>query len=152
MKDQSRRFWEEFKKFALKGSVVDLSIGIIIGSALTAITNSLVKDIIMPPLGLLLRGVDFSNLFIDLSGQEYQTLAQAQAAGVPTINYGLFLNAILNFLIIALVIFIVIKQMSRLQRRSEAVTEKPCRYCYSQVHVAATRCPHCTSALTAEYE
>ncbi len=146
MAEPTLKLWAEFKKFALRGNVVDLSIGVIIGSALTAITNSLVKDIIMPPLGLLLRGVDFSNLFINLSRQEYATLAQAQAAGVPTINYGLFLNAVLNFLIIALVIFIVVRQINRLQRHDEAISEKTCPHCQSQIHVAATRCPQCTSA------
>lgn len=148
MKERGQQFWEEFKKFALRGSVVDLSIGIIIGSALTAITNSLVKDIIMPPLGLLLHGVDFSNLFIDLSGQNYESVAQAQAAGAPTINYGLFLNATINFVIVSLVIFIVVKQMSRLRRERAAATDKTCPYCLNQVNAAASRCPHCTSQLT----
>lgn len=141
------KFWEEFKQFAIRGNVVDLSIGIIIGTAFTAVTNSLVKDIIMPPLGLLLRNVDFTNLFIDLSGNGYNTLTQAQAAGAPTINYGLFINAIINFLIIALVVFGMVKQINRVKRHDEAITEKKCPYCVSKIDLAATRCPHCTSAL-----
>ena len=141
------KFWEEFKKFAIRGNVVDLSIGIIIGTAFTAIINSLVKDIVMPPLGLLLSGVDFANLFIDLSGNGHSTLAAAQAAGVPTINYGLFINAIIDFLIIAIVVFVMVKQINRFKRQEEAETEKKCPFCMSKIDQAATRCPHCTSPL-----
>ncbi|MEX1997759.1 MAG: large conductance mechanosensitive channel protein MscL [Candidatus Andersenbacteria bacterium] len=152
MQIKGRKFFDEFKEFALRGNVVDLAIGIVIGSSLTAITNSLVKDVIMPPLGLVLQGVDFSRLFIDLSGKGYKTLTQAQAVGAPTINYGLFLNAIIDFLVIAFVIFIVIKQINRLQRKERQQptdpTQKNCPYCALSIPVQASRCPHCTSAIT----
>lgn len=144
---QGLTFWREFKKFAIRGNVVDLSIGIIIGTAFTAITTSLVKDIIMPPLGLLLADVDFTNLFIDLSGTNPATLAAAQSAGVATINYGLFINAIIDFLIIALVVFILVKYINRLKRQDAAATEKKCPFCISSIDHTATRCPHCTSQL-----
>lgn len=107
---------KEFKEFAMRGNVVDLAVGVIIGAAFGTIVNSLVKDIIMPPIGLLLGGVDFSDLFINLSGQEYASLAEATAAGAATINYGLFINAIINFLIIAFAIFLLIKQINRMKK------------------------------------
>lgn len=151
MKKQGLTFWGEFKAFAIRGNVVDLAIGVVIGSTFTTITNSLVKDIIMPPLGLVTSGINFSNLFIDLSGKDFATLAQAQAAGVPTINYGMFLNAILNFFVVALVVFIVIKQINRLERREEAgpaePTQKTCPFCSLSIPRSASRCPHCTSRL-----
>lgn len=141
------QFWAEFKKFAIRGNVVDLTIGIIVGTAFTALTNSFVKDIVMPPLGFFLDNVDFANLFVDLSGNSYATLAQAQAAGVPTINYGLFINALIDFIVLALVIFMVVKQINRFKRQDEAATEKKCPFCMSPIATAATRCPHCTSTL-----
>ncbi|MGH8727358.1 MAG: large conductance mechanosensitive channel protein MscL [Burkholderiales bacterium] len=107
---------KEFKEFAMRGSVVDLAVGFIIGAAFGTIVNSFVKDILMPPIGLLLGGVDFSDLFINLSGQEYASLAEATASGAPTINYGLFINAIINFLIIAFAIFLLIKQINRMKK------------------------------------
>jgi large conductance mechanosensitive channel len=107
---------KEFKEFAMRGNVVDLAVGVIIGAAFGTIVNSLVKDIIMPPIGLLLGGVDFSDLFIKLSGQEYASLAEAQAAGAATINYGLFINALINFLIVAFAIFLLVKQINRMKK------------------------------------
>lgn len=146
-----RNFWNEFKEFALKGSVLDLAIGIIIGAAFSNIVNSLVNDIIMPPLGLLLNGVDFKELFINLSDTDYESLTAAQEAGAPTINYGLFINNVISFLLVALVIFLIVKQINRLRRRPEELppTVKECPYCFSNIPVKATRCPECTSELEA---
>lgn len=144
---------KEFQEFAMRGSVVDLAVGIIIGAAFTAIVTSLVNDIIMPPVGYLMGGIDFSNLFIDLSGGDFASLAAAQEAGAATINYGLFINAVINFLIVAVVVFILIKQMNNLQKRFAAEeappdpTTKDCPFCATEIPVSATRCPHCTSAL-----
>jgi large conductance mechanosensitive channel len=109
-------FLTEFKEFAMRGNVVDLAVGVIIGAAFGTIVNSLVKDIIMPPIGLLLGGVDFSDLFINLSGQAYASLAEAQAAGAATINYGLFINALINFIIISFAIFLLVKQINRMKK------------------------------------
>lgn len=143
-------FWQEFKDFALKGSVVDLAVGVIIGTSFASITNSLVKDIIMPPLGIIVSDVDFSHHFINLSKTSYATLAEAQAAGVPTINYGLFLNAVINFLVIALVVFIVVRQFNRVRRaeQGEGSETRTCPYCQMSIASTATRCPHCTSQLS----
>ena len=116
---------KEFKEFAMRGSVVDLAVGVIIGAAFGAIVKSLVDDVIMPPIGLLLGGIDFSNFFITLSGQAYDTLAQAQEAGAVTINYGVFFNAVIQFLIVAFVIFMVIKQMNKLKRQEEEAPAEP---------------------------
>ncbi|MBC7243431.1 MAG: large conductance mechanosensitive channel protein MscL [Anaerolineae bacterium] len=142
--------WEEFKKFAMRGSVIDLAIGIILGTAFGAIVNSFVNDIIMPPIGLLLGKVDFSNLFINLSKTPYASLAEAQQAGAPTINYGIFINTIINFLIVAFVLFLIIRQVNRWTAKPAepaAPTTKECPYCYSQIPIKATRCPNCTSQL-----
>lgn len=142
---------KEFRDFAMRGNVVDLAIGVIIGAAFGKIVSSMVNDIIMPPLGLLLGQVDFSNLFINLSGQSYANLAEAQAAGAPTINYGLFVNNVVDFLIVAFAIFIVVRQINRLTRKPEpaaAPTTKPCPYCLTTIPLKATRCPSCTSQLT----
>lgn len=142
--------WEEFKKFAMRGSVIDLAIGIILGTAFGAIVNSFVNDIIMPPIGLLLGRVDFSNLFINLSSTPYASLAEAQQAGAPTINYGIFINTIINFLIVALVLFLIIRQVNRWTAKPAepaAPTTKECPYCYSEIPIKATRCPNCTSQL-----
>lgn len=142
---------KEFKDFAMRGNVVDMAVGIIIGAAFGKIITSLVNDIIMPPIGLVLGKVDFSNLFINLSGQAYATLPQAKAAGAPTLNYGLFLNTILDFVIVAFAIFLLIRQINRLQRQPEAAppTTKDCPYCVSAIPIKAVRCPHCTSELKA---
>ncbi|HAJ99468.1 MAG TPA: large conductance mechanosensitive channel protein MscL [Bacteroidales bacterium] len=148
-----KAFFGEFKDFAMRGNVMDLAIGIILGGAFGAIVSSLVTDIIMPPIGLLMGGVDFSNLFINLGSVPYATLAEAVAAGAPTINYGMFINTIINFVIIAFAIFLVIKKMNDLLQKRKKVEEvvvattKECPFCISQIPVNAVRCPHCTSQL-----
>ncbi|MCL6516751.1 large conductance mechanosensitive channel protein MscL [Alicyclobacillus sp.] len=145
-----RTWWKEFRQFVARGNVIDLAVGIILGSAFTGIVNSLVKDILMPPIGLLVKGINFSDLYINLSRHHYPSLQAAQAAGAPTINYGLFLNNLINFFIVSLVLFVVVKQVNRLRRPKDAApTTKPCPYCCSDIPLAATRCPHCTSVLAA---
>lgn len=140
--------FKEFKAFILRGNVLDLAVGVVIGAAFAKIVNSLVSDVFLPPVGLLLGKVDFSNLFIPLSGGDYKSLADAQAAGAATLNYGLFLNNIINFLIIGFVIFMVVRYANRIFTKPEPaaeVTEKDCPYCFTKIHIQATRCPHCTS-------
>lgn len=139
----------EFKEFALKGNVVDLAVGLMIGAAFGNIVSSLVNDILMPPIGLLLGNVDFSNLFISLSGQTYTSLQEAQAAGAPTINYGLFINALINFLLVALALYFVVRIMNRLKKEPAPLepNTKECPYCLSTIPIKATRCAHCTSEL-----
>jgi large conductance mechanosensitive channel len=141
--------FKEFREFIMRGNVVDLAVGVIIGGAFGKIVSSLVSDVIMPPIGLLLNGVNFSNLFISLNGQPFATLADAQAAGAPTLNYGSFINAIIDFLIIGVVIFLLIRSMNRLQKPAPAAapTTKECPHCFSTISVKATRCPNCTSQL-----
>ncbi len=142
---------EEFKKFALRGSVIDLAVGVIIGGAFGKIVSSLVNDIIMPPLGLLLGRVNFSNLFISLTGEKYTSLIDAQNAGAPTLNYGVFINNILDFIILAFVIFIMIRAINRLtkkQKAAEEVTTRECPHCLSSIAKKATRCPFCTSEVS----
>lgn len=144
--------WKEFREFIARGSVIELAVGIVIGAAFGEIVKSLVKDIIMPPIGLVLGKVDFANLYINLSGQHYASLADAQKAGAATINYGLFINSIISFLIVAFAIFLVIRQINRFRRRNEAAaapTEKTCPHCTMSIPIAASRCPHCTSELVA---
>jgi large conductance mechanosensitive channel len=140
---------QEFKTFIMRGNVIDLAVGIIIGAAFGRIVTSLVNDIVMPPIGLVLGRVDFSNLYINLTSTTYTSLAEAQEAGAATINYGLFINSIFEFIIIALVIFLVIRQFNRLQREKEAApaTSKDCPYCMTSIPIKANRCPHCTSDL-----
>jgi large conductance mechanosensitive channel len=143
--------WKEFKAFAMKGNVIDLAVGVIIGGAFGKIVSSLVSDIIMPLIGLVLGKLDFTNLFITLGDGSFKTLAEAQKAGVATLNYGLFINNILDFMIVAFAIFMVIKQINRIPRRKEepaVVKTKTCKYCYSSVHIDASKCPHCTSELS----
>ena len=140
---------KEFKEFAMRGNVLDMAVGIIIGAAFGKIITSFVSDVLMPPIGLLLGKVDFSGLFINLSGQTYATLAEAKKAGVATINYGLFLNTVLDFLIVAFAIFLLIKQVNKLSRKPAAApTTKDCPYCLSAIPIPAVRCAHCTSQLT----
>lgn len=142
--------WKEFRDFAMRGNVVDLAVGIIIGAAFGKIVTSLVSDILMPPIGILLGKVDFSNLFINLSGKPYASLADAKAAGAATINYGLFVNSIIDFVIVAFAVFLLVRQVNRLTKKPEAVvapTTKECPYCASTIALKATRCPHCTSEL-----
>jgi large conductance mechanosensitive channel len=144
---------KEFKEFAVRGNVLDLAIGVIIGAAFGKIVTSLVEDVVMPPIGLLLGHVDFSNLFINLSGKPVASVAQAKAQGVPTINYGLFLNAVLSFLIVAFVVFLIVRAVNRMRRGEEKPAAPPvvkeCPYCLSSIPLKATRCPHCTSELRA---
>lgn len=147
--------WDEFKKFVARGSFFDLAIGIIIGAAFSTVVNSLVKDILMPPIGLVTAGTDFSELYINLSGEEYTSLAEATRAGAATINYGTFLNNVLSFLIVAVVLFLVVRQYNEITDRYEAKpeppepTEKVCEHCKMKVPVEATRCGHCTSEISA---
>jgi large conductance mechanosensitive channel len=137
---------KEFKEFAMRGNVVDMAIGIIIGAAFGKIITSLVNDILMPPIGLLLGKMDFSNLFINLSGRPYSSLSEAKAAGAAAISYGIFLNHVIDFIIVAFAIFMLVRQINRMKRQPEPAT-KDCPYCTSKIPVKAIRCPLCTSAL-----
>ena len=141
--------FKEFKEFAMKGSVLDLAVGIIMGIAFGAIIKSLVDDIIMPPIGLLLGNINFADLFINLTGKAYPSLKAAKDAGAATINYGLFLNTVINFIIIAFVMFLIVRQINRMKKEPApaAPTTKECKYCLSAIPVKATRCPNCTSQL-----
>jgi large conductance mechanosensitive channel len=146
---------KEFREFAVKGNVVDMAVGIIIGAAFGTIVKSLVDDIIMPPIGLLLGNVDFSDLFIVLkqgvTAGPFATMADAKAAGAVTLNYGSFINTLVSFLIVAFAVFMLVKNINRLKREKEAVpavpTTKECPHCFSTVHIKAVRCPNCTSNL-----
>ena len=146
----------EFKEFAMRGNVVDMAVGIIIGGAFGTIVKSLVEDVLMPPIGVLLGGVDFSNFFLVLKDGKklagpYAHLADAKAAGAVSINYGLFLNAIISFLIVAFAVFMLVRTLNRLRRKEEAPAPatQDRRYCLSAIPVKASRCPHCTSQLAA---
>ena len=142
--------FKEFREFAMRGNVLDMAVGIIIGIAFGAIVTSLVNDIIMPPIGLALGRVDFSNFFLNLSGGSYASLAAAKEAGAVTVNYGVFVNTVINFIIVAFVIFLIVRSMNKLKRKEEAPakpTTKDCPFCLSQIPIKATRCPHCTSEL-----
>jgi large conductance mechanosensitive channel len=145
---------KEFKEFAMRGNVMDMAIGIIIGAAFGRIITSMVSDILMPPLGILLGKVDFSNMFVNLSGGSYASIAAAKAAGAATINYGLFINAVIDFLIVAFVIFLLVRQMNRLKRQPveapAAPSAKDCPYCHYSIPINASRCPYCTSELKAD--
>lgn len=143
---------KEFKEFAVKGSVLDLAIGVIVGGAFGKIVSSLVGDIIMPIIGGIIGKVDFSNFFISLDGTKYNTLAEAKAVGAATLNYGVFINTIIEFLIISFSLFLVVRQVNKLRRSSEPVekTTKKCAYCFSEIPIEAVRCPHCTSVLEKE--
>ncbi|MEL7833633.1 large-conductance mechanosensitive channel protein MscL [Fodinibius sp. Rm-B-1B1-1] len=147
---------KEFKEFAIKGNVVDMAVGIIIGAAFTSVVQSLVKDMLMPPLGLLMGGVDFSEFFIVLKEgtipPPYATIAAAQEVGAVTLNYGVFINAVISFLIVAFAVFILIRYINKLKRPEEkpepvAPSIKKCEFCFSDIPVKATRCPNCTSEL-----
>ena len=149
--------FKEFKEFAMRGNVVDMAVGIVIGAAFGTIVKSFVGDVLMPPIGLLLGGVDFSNLFAvvkvgDPAGP-YTALADAQAAGAVTVNYGMFINTVISFLIVAIAVFLVIKAINSLQRDEEEApadpTTKECSFCLTEIPIKATRCPNCTSELTA---
>ena len=140
---------KEFKEFAMKGNVLDMAIGVIIGGAFGKIVTSLVSDVLMPPLGLVLGKVDFSSLFLNLSGTPQPSLAAAKAAGAPTVNYGVFLQTVLDFIIIAFVIFMIVKQVNRLKTPAApaAPTTKDCPLCFSTIPIKATKCAHCTSSV-----
>lgn len=139
-----KKLFKEFREFAARGNVIDLAIGVIIGAAFGKIVTSLVNDIVMPPVGLLLGQMDFSSLFLNLSDKTYDTLAAAKAAGAPTLNYGLFINSVIDFLIVALVIFLAIRQINRFAKKPEATT-RDCPRCVSAISLKATKCPHCTA-------
>ena len=140
---------KEFKEFIMRGNVLDLAVGIIIGGAFGKIISSFVGDILMPPLGLILGKVNFTDLFINLSDKSYPTLAAAKAAGAPTLNYGLFINTVIDFLIVAFAIYLMIVQVNRFKKKpeAEAPATKDCPFCFSAIPVKAVRCPHCTSNL-----
>ncbi|MDP2967650.1 MAG: large conductance mechanosensitive channel protein MscL [Deltaproteobacteria bacterium] len=148
---------KEFREFAMRGNVLDMAVGIIIGAAFGTIVNSLVQDVIMPPIGLLLGNVDFSNIFIVLKegtvAGPYASVAAAKSAGAVTINFGVFVNTIITFLIVAFAVFLLVRTINRLRRQEEALppvpTTKECTYCFSSIPVKATRCPQCTSELKA---
>jgi large conductance mechanosensitive channel len=144
--------FKEFKEFAIRGNVLDLAVGIVIGAAFGQIVNSFVQDILMPPVGRLLGHVDFSNLFVSLSGVHYDTLAAAKAAGAATINYGLFINTVINFLIVAFAIFLLIRQVNRWAPKpapAPVPATRECPYCLSAIPAKATKCAHCTAELRA---
>ena len=144
--------FKEFKEFAMRGNVVDMAVGIVIGAAFGTIIKSLVDDVLMPPIGMLLGNVDFSNLFAVIKAGKtagpYLTLAEAKAAGAVTMNIGLFINTIISFLIVAFSVFLVIKPINEMKKKQEAAPDKKdCPYCFSSIHIQATRCPHCTAEL-----
>lgn len=141
---------KEFKEFAMRGNVIDLAVGLIVGAAFGKIVTSFVNDILMPPLGLLLGHVDFTNLFLNLSAKHYDSLAEAKAAGAATLNYGIFINTVLDFVIVAFAVFLLVRQVNRLTKKPApppAPTTKECSYCATAIPVKATRCPNCTSEL-----
>ena len=142
-------FIGEFKEFAVKGNVIDMAVGIIIGAAFGSIVNSLVKDVIMPPIGMLMGGINFADMFVALDGKAYATLSEAQAAAAPTINYGLFINSIISFIIVALAIFVLIKQINAMKKQPAPPdpNTKECPYCKESIPKAAVKCSHCTSDL-----
>jgi large conductance mechanosensitive channel len=148
-----QKLLHEFREFAMRGNVVDLAVGIIVGTAFNNVVNSLVKDIVMPPIGLALNHVDFSNLYVSLNGKAYDSLAVAQQAGAPTINYGTFINTTISFLITAFVVFMLVRYMNKLRHHDEkkpSPTTKPCPFCLTPVPLKATRCPACTSQIPVE--
>jgi large conductance mechanosensitive channel len=143
---------KEFKDFVMRGNVLDLAVAVIIGGAFGKIVTSFVNDILMPPIGLLLGGVDFANLFLSLDGKTYDSLEAAKAAGAATVNYGVFLNTVIDFLIVAFVIFFVVRTANRMKKPAPAAapaepTTKECPHCFTQIPIKATRCPNCTSQL-----
>ena len=140
---------KEFRTFVMRGNVIDLAVAVIIGAAFGRIVTSFVNDLLMPPIGMALGGVNFNDLFFSLNGQSYESLEAAKAAGAPTINYGVFLTTVIDFVIIAFCIFLVVKAMNRLKPPPAAAepTTKECQYCFTQIPLKATRCPNCTSQL-----
>ncbi|HET7577764.1 MAG TPA: large conductance mechanosensitive channel protein MscL [Bacillales bacterium] len=145
-----RGFFKEFKEFATYGNMVDMSVGMIIGAAFSKVVNTIIGDLFMPPIGFLLGKVNFSNLYINLSGHHYDTLAEAKEAGAATINYGVFFNALIEFTVIMFVVFLFIRQWNRIRRPKEKtapVEQKECPYCLSSIPVQAVKCPYCTADL-----
>jgi large conductance mechanosensitive channel len=140
---------KDFKAFLTRGNVIDLAVALVVGAAFGAIVTSFVNDILMPPIGLALKGIDFTNLFVSLTGQSYPTLAAAKAAGAPTLNYGVFFNTIINFVIVAFAMFIVVRQTARLRPPPPPTATRDCPYCLSAIALRATKCAHCTSSLPA---
>jgi large conductance mechanosensitive channel len=138
--------FKEFKEFAVRGNVLDLAVGLVIGAAFGKIVNSLVNDVLMPPMGLVIKRVDFKELFLNLSGVPYRTIAEAKAAGAPTLNYGIFLNTILEFMIVAFAIFLIIRTANRMRAQAAPLTQE-CSFCHMNIPLPAIRCPHCTSQL-----
>ena len=140
---------QDFKAFLMRGNVVDLAVALVLGAAFGTIVNSLVNDILMPPIGLALKGVDFTNLFVTLRGPAHPTLAAAKAAGAPTVNYGIFINTIISFVIVAFAMFMIVRQTARLRPAAPppAAATRDCPFCLSAIPLRATRCAHCTSAL-----
>lgn len=138
---------KEFKKFALRGNMIDLAVGIIVGGAFNSIVNSLVNDIIMPLLGVFTKNINFSDWFFALDGKDYATLQAAEAEGAAVVKYGLFLSNVLNFIIMAFVVFLIVRWINKIKRPTEqaAPTTKKCQYCYSDIHIDATKCSHCTA-------
>ncbi|MBI2577912.1 MAG: large-conductance mechanosensitive channel protein MscL [Candidatus Wildermuthbacteria bacterium] len=146
------KFFNEFKEFAVKGNVVDLAVGIILGAAFNGVVNSLVKDVIMPPIGWFVGNVDFAELYVSLSGGDHASLTAAQQAGAVVVAYGRFINALIGFVITAFAVFVLVKQINMVRRKREkepmrTPTTKPCSYCFSEISIKASRCPHCTSQL-----
>ncbi len=142
--------WKEFREFVARGNVIDLAVGVIIGAAFGKIVTSLVTDLIMPPIGMAIGGLDFNSLFVALNGGHYLSLAAAQAAGAPTINYGRFLNTVLEFVIVAFAVFLLVRQINRMKTpvpTAPTVDARDCPFCVSRIPLKATRCPHCTSAV-----
>ncbi len=144
--------WKEFREFISRGNVIDLAVGIVVGTAFNRIVTSFVNDIIMPPIGMVLARINFNNLYIALNGKQYTNFTDAQNAGAPTINYGIFINNIIDFLIVAFAVFLLVQQVNRIKSRFQAPrgapTTKGCPYCYTTIPIKATRCPACTSELT----
>ncbi len=147
-----RKFFQEFKEFAVRGNVVDMAVGILVGTAFGTIVNSLVKDIVMPPIGLITGKLDFSELYINLSEVHYPSFQAAKAAGAATVNYGIFINNVISFLIVSLCVFILVKQINNLRRKEDtgsiSPTQKSCPYCLQSISIRATRCAYCTSELS----
>ena len=143
------KFLGEFREFAVRGNMMDMAVGIIVGAAFGRVVSSFVSDILMPPLGLISGHSDFSSKFINLSGHAYATIAEAKAAGAATLNYGVFLNAVSDFILVAFAVFLLIRQINKLKRQQPAPEpdKKDCPFCYSSIAIKATRCPNCTSAL-----
>lgn len=150
IKKEGVNMLKEFKKFALRGNMIDLAVGIIIGGAFNSIVNSLVNDMVMPLLGVFTKNINFSNWFIALDGGDYSSLQDAEAKGAAVIKYGLFLSNILNFIIMAFVVFMLVKWINKLKRPAEqaAPTTKKCQYCYSDIHINASKCSHCTADIS----